>query len=104
MIAHHIDSHDTFWWPLPGHKWRREQLGLAATRALLAVFALSGGAYMTFVGGEVGLEDAVRLVHRLRARWPALERGEADYAAVSVDEETVYAVARRHDRTWRSCW
>ncbi|NCA25895.1 MAG: hypothetical protein EBV37_03200, partial [Actinobacteria bacterium] len=25
MTAHHIDSHDTFWWPSWGKKWRREQ-------------------------------------------------------------------------------
>jgi glycosidase len=95
LITHHIDSHDTFWWPLPGGKWRREQFGIAAARALLAVFALSGGAYMTFIGGEVGLDDDVTRVHRLRSRWPALRTGAADYAAVAVDQVAVYAVVRR---------
>jgi hypothetical protein len=98
QIAHHIDSHDTFWWPLPGQKWRREQYGLAAARALLAVFALSGGAYMTFVGGEVGLEDDLRRVHRLRATLPEIGQGAAAYDAVAVDRDEVYAVARRHER------
>ena len=60
VTAHHIDSHDTFWWPLPGSKWRREQFGLPATTAWMTVFALSGGPYMMFVGGEHGMEDAVR--------------------------------------------
>jgi hypothetical protein len=94
LIAHHIDSHDTFWWPLPGRKWRREQYGVAATRALLAVFALSGGAYMTFVGGEAQIEDDVRRVHLLRATLPEIGRGAASYQAVTVDQETVYAVVR----------
>ena len=95
FIAHHIDSHDTFWWPLPGQKWRREQFGLDATRALLAVFSLSGGAYMTFVGGEKGIEEELRRVHRLRRTLPEVGRGAADYDAVWVDREAVYAVVRR---------
>jgi len=94
LIAHHVDSHDTFWWPLPGHKWRREQYGLAATRALLAIFALSGGAYMTFVGGEEGIEDEVRRVHRLRATLPEVGQGTANYDAVTIDHEAIYAVVR----------
>lgn len=95
QIAHHIDSHDTFWWPLPGQKWRREQFGLEAARALLAVFALSGGAYMTFVGGEVGLEEDLRRVHRLRKELPEVGHGGADYEAVAVDRDEIYAVVRR---------
>ncbi|MQA02101.1 MAG: DUF3459 domain-containing protein [Streptosporangiales bacterium] len=98
VIAHHIDSHDTFWWPLPGEKWRREQYGLDATRALLAVFALGGGAYMTFVGGEAGIEPDVRRVHRLRREHPEIRRGVTDYAAVEVDDRAVYAVVRRSGR------
>jgi Alpha amylase, catalytic domain len=95
LIAHHVDSHDTYWWPLPGEKWRREQHGPAATKALLAVFALSGGTYMTYVGGETGIEDEVRRVHRLRAELPELRHGIADYDAVTVDHDAIYAVVRR---------
>jgi glycosidase len=98
LITHHIDSHDTFWWPLPGGKWRREQFGVAAARALLAVFALSGGAYMTFIGGEAGLDDDLARAHRLRASLPALRTGAADYAAVTVDHTAVYAVVRQDAR------
>jgi hypothetical protein len=94
LIAHHVDSHDTFWWPLPGEKWRREQHGIDATRALCAVFALSGGGYMTFVGGEEGLEPDVRRIHQLRAL-PVIRRGAVDYDAVTVDQDAVYAVVRR---------
>lgn len=95
LIAHHIDSHDTFWWPLPGQKWRREQYGLPATRALLALFALSGGAYMTFVGGEEGIEQDVRKVHDLRKTVPELGTGRAEYSAITTDQEAIYAVVRQ---------
>ncbi|MGH2561110.1 MAG: alpha-amylase family glycosyl hydrolase [Thermomicrobiales bacterium] len=97
-IAHHIDSHDTFWWPLPGHKWRREQYGIEAARALLAIFALSGGAYMTFVGGECALDDEIRRVHHLRQTLPEIGHGSADYDAVTVDHDAIYAVVRRRGR------
>jgi glycosidase len=93
--AHHIDSHDTFWWPLPGHKWRREQYGLAATRALLSVFALCGGAFMSFVGGEQGVEEHLRRVNQLRRDRAEIRDGVADYGAVRVDSPDVFAVARR---------
>lgn len=99
QIAHHIDSHDTFWWPLPGQKWRREQYGLEATRALLATFALSGGAYMTFVGGEQGIEAEVARTHRLRQMLPEIGGGAVDFTAVAVDEEAIYAVVRRATAT-----
>jgi hypothetical protein len=93
--AHHIDSHDTFWWPLPGTKWRREQYGTAATRALLSVFALSGGAFMSFVGGETGIEDHLRRINLLRRHRPEIQHGAADFDAVEVDQRSVFAVVRR---------
>ena len=94
LTAHHLDSHDTFWWPEPGFKWRREQYGEPATAALMAVFALSGGPYMTFVGGEVGIEDAVRAVNSLRLSHPWFARGGSNYDAVGIDRDDVYAVLR----------
>jgi len=94
MTARHIDSHDTFWWPLPGFKWRREQYGLPATRALLATWALIGGVYMTFVGGETDLEPEVRRVTRLRHEVPEIRHGRADYDAVHADDDRIFAVAR----------
>lgn len=97
MTARHIDSHDTFWWPLPGFKWRREQYGLPATRALLATFSLIGGVYMTFVGGEVGVEDDIRRMTRLRATLPEIRLGTPNYDAVRADDDAIFAVAREHD-------
>jgi hypothetical protein len=55
--AHHIDSHDTFWWPQWGKKWRREQYSLTATKALSASFLCLDGPYMMFTGGEEGIEQ-----------------------------------------------
>ncbi|MDQ3654662.1 MAG: alpha-amylase family glycosyl hydrolase, partial [Chloroflexota bacterium] len=94
MTARHIDSHDTFWWPLPGFKWRREQYGLPATRALLAAWTLIGGVYMTFVGGETDLEPEVRRVNRLRHEVPEIRHGPANYDSVRADDDRIFAVAR----------
>lgn len=94
MTAHHIDSHDSFWWPEWGTKWRREQFGQDATRALMTLFCLSGGAYMTFVGGETGMEDDVRRVNRLRVDRPFFADGTSDFTAVRTDSDDVYAVVR----------
>jgi hypothetical protein len=97
LTAHHLDSHDTFWWPHPGQKWRREQYGPEAAGALMTMYALSGGPYMTFVGGEVDIEDQVRAVNRLRATEPVFGSGVSDHRSVEVDADDVYAVLRRSD-------
>ena len=95
LTAHHVDSHDTFWWPLPGRKWRREQFGIEATRAVMWAFALCGGAFMMFVGGEEGIEEDLRRTLQLRRSRAELRDGEADYGAVSVNAGEVFAVVRR---------
>ncbi len=56
QTAHHIDSHDTFWWPQWGKKWRREQYSVAAVKALAATFLSLDGPYMMFTGGEEGVQ------------------------------------------------
>jgi glycosidase len=94
VSAHFIDCHDTIWWRLPGDLWRREQVGLEATRALVAIYGLRGGGYMTVVGGEEGVEDELRLVHALR-RLPEIRDGSVDYEAVSAADDAVYTVLRR---------
>jgi hypothetical protein len=60
----------------------------------MTAFALCGGPYMTFVGGETGMEDAVRAVHRLRREYPAFGTGDADFVAPDVDSDDVFAVLR----------
>jgi glycosidase len=57
--AHHIDSHDTFWWPQWGKKWRREQYPIEAVQALAATFLSLDGPYMMFTGGEEGIEEVL---------------------------------------------
>jgi hypothetical protein len=97
LTARHIDSHDTFWWPLPGFKWRREQYGLPATRALLATWSLIGGVYMTFVGGEIELEEDIRRLTRLRADHPEIRLGSPNYDAIEAGDDRIFAVARVHE-------
>lgn len=97
LTVHHLDSHDSFWWPYPGQKWRREQYGIPATSAWMTLFALSGGPYMTFVGGEVGIEDQVRRVHAIRKASPVFARGVSDPDAVDAGDDRVYAVVRRFE-------
>jgi len=97
ITARHIDSHDTFWWPLPGFKWRREQYGLPATRALLATWSLIGGAYMTFVGGEIGVEAEILRMQRLRDELAEIRVGRAGYDAISAADARIFAVAREHE-------
>ncbi len=104
MTARHIDSHDTFWWPLPGFKWRREQYGLPATRALLAIWSLIGGVYMTFVGGEIGIEPDVRRVNRLRHENPRFA-WEGPTTMQSVRATTGFSRSRGCSRIrLRWCW
>lgn len=66
LTAHHIDSHDTFWWPSWGTKWRREQFDLTTVRLLTVAFGLLPGPYMMFSGGEVGIEDLLPRIADLK--------------------------------------
>jgi glycosidase len=100
LTCHHVDSHDTFWWPEWGEKWRREQFGSGATAAAVAAFALWGGPFMTFVGGEVGIERDLELLAQARRRARALQTGASRADGVIVEDERVFAVVRDdgHDR------
>lgn len=69
LTAHHIDSHDTFWWPAWGAKWRREQFSLSAVRALTAAFTALDGPTMMFTGGEEGIEDVLSAFNGSRRRF-----------------------------------
>jgi alpha amylase-like protein len=100
VTAHHIDSHDTFWWPPPGGKWRREQFGLRAARALMHAFALAGGPYMMFVGGEVGMEEAVMAVNAIRAGRPELAYGSHRFGAPATDRDELFTVTHRAGKAW----
>jgi hypothetical protein len=93
-IVHHIDSHDSIWWRLPGAQWRRERFGRDAAVALLAAFSLVGGGYMTFMGGEDGIEAELRRAHDLRRALPELAGGAVDHAAVTASSDAVLCVLR----------
>lgn len=57
LTAHHIDSHDTFWWPTWGKKWRREQFDIERVKLLTLIFGSLPGPFMMFSGGEIGIEE-----------------------------------------------
>jgi len=93
-IVHHVDSHDSIWWRLPGAQWRRERFGLEATTALIAGLSLAGGGFMTFMGGEEGVEEALRRAHDLRRRLPEIATGTVDYEAAIASSDDVLVVLR----------
>ena len=66
ITAHHIDSHDTFWWPSWGKKWRREQFTLAQVKLLTLVFATLPGPFMMFSGGEIGIEELLPKISKAK--------------------------------------
>ena len=95
MTAHHIDSHDTFWWPSWGAKWRREQFSVAHTQLLTLIFMSLPGPFMMFVGGETGIEDVLKTINTLKLEtrnWHALETHWLSDASMPED---VFGITRR---------
>lgn len=93
--AHHIDSHDTFWWPQWGSKWRREQFGIDAVRALTVTFMALDGPYMMFTGGEQGVERELQLMGGLRQSDPELWTTPAAFVHDADDSGDLFIVRRR---------
>ena len=91
MTAHHIDSHDTFWWPSWGKKWRREQFAADQFRLLTAIFGSLPGPFMMFTGGEDGIEDLLPLLAILKNR-PAWRDGSTTWWS-GVDE-SIFGLTR----------
>ncbi len=96
ITAHHIDSHDTFWWPSWGQKWRREQFSVAHTQLLTLIFMSLPGPYMMFIGGETGIETVLQ-------NFNALKAATRDWASMNIqwltDElipENVFGMIRSH--------
>jgi Alpha amylase, catalytic domain len=95
-IIHHVDSHDSIWWRLPGAQWRRERFGRETTVALLAVFALAmPGGFMTFMGGEEQVEPELRRALRLRRDFPELAAGTCEYLPDAASSDEVLVALRR---------
>jgi hypothetical protein len=87
MTAHHIDSHDTFWWPSWGIKWRREQFGLTMTQVLTCIFGALPGPFMMFIGGEEGIETILPKIAEFK-RSEEYKNGEILWwVADSIPEE-----------------
>jgi hypothetical protein len=95
MTAHHIDSHDTFWWPSWGSKWRREQIALEDVRLLTVMFMSMPGPYMMFVGGEEGIDDVLRGVNTLKQQTPDWATREVVWLTESSIPESVFGILRR---------
>ena len=98
LTAHHVDSHDTFWWPLWGEKWRRQQFGTAPVRALTVAYLLCGGPFMMFTGGEEGIEDVLAAANAAKRKYDVLTRGVTDYTMSIDHDQQAFAVARRLDQ------
>lgn len=97
MTAHHIDSHDTFWWPSWGAKWRREQFGFELFRLLTVIFGALPGPFMMFVGGEDGIEDVLPRLARLKAE-PTWHGGEATWWCQDTVPDSVFGLTRRNQQ------
>ena len=96
MTAHHIDSHDTFWWPSWGTKWRREQFGLQFVRLLTSMFGLLPGPFMMFIGGEEGIEDLLPKIARIKSS-DVWSLGEPHWWLSSYTPEEVFGLTHHHE-------
>jgi glycosidase len=93
MTAHHIDSHDTFWWPSWGKKWRREQFTMDQVRLLTVIFGGLPGPMMMFSGGEIGIEDLLPQLAKLKAG-PVWQHGEVSWWCSADTPESVFGLTR----------
>lgn len=96
MTAHHIDSHDTFWWPSWGSKWRREQFSLDEVKLLSLIFMSLPGPYMMFIGGEEGIEPVLSAFNAIKRRMPNWAELQVTWLTDDSVPESVFAMLR-HD-------
>lgn len=97
LTAHHIDSHDTFWWPSWGKKWRREQFDITKVKLLTITFGSLPGPFMMFSGGEIGIEQLLpKLAKVKRSRiWLT---GETNWWTAATDPDGLFAISRKLDK------
>jgi hypothetical protein len=62
----------------------------------MAIFALRGEPYMTFVGGEEGIEAEVAAVNSARLKYPVLATGQVIHDALDVSDDRAYAALLRN--------
>lgn len=96
--VHHVDSHDAYFGS--GSRYRREVLGIDATRMLFAMTSFIDGGVMTFVGAEMGSEDYYTKVLSIRESIPALKLGTCEYLTVTSENERVFTPLRRNGKEW----
>ena len=96
LTAHHIDSHDTFWWPSWGKKWRREQFDITKVKLLTLIFGSLPGPFMMFSGGEIGIEELLpKLAKAKRSKiWLT---GELTWWTNAAIPDGLYAISRKLD-------
>jgi glycosidase len=93
LTAHHIDSHDTFWWPSWGKKWRREQFTIEQVRLLTVMFGGLPGPMMMFSGGEIGIEDVLPALATLK-RGNVWQHGKVSWWCHDDTPESVFGITR----------
>jgi Alpha amylase, catalytic domain len=93
MTAHHIDSHDTFWWPSWGKKWRREQFTIEQVRVLTVMFGGLPGPMMMFAGGEIGIEDVLPVLAEVK-RGDVWQHGKVSWWCSDDTPESVFGITR----------
>ena len=95
MTAHHIDSHDTFWWPSWGAKWRREQFSVAHTQLLTLIFMSLPGPFMMFIGGELGIEEILKTINAVKRETRDWQTLEIEWLNDPSIPEDVFGITRR---------
>ncbi len=93
LTAHHIDSHDTFWWPSWGKKWRREQFSMEQIRLFTVVFGSLPGPMMMFCGGELGIEDLLPVLARVK-RLDEWRDGVVSWWSDEATPDSVFGLTR----------
>jgi hypothetical protein len=96
LTAHHIDSHDTFWWPSWGKKWRREQFDITKVKLLTLIFGSLPGPFMMFSGGEIGIEELLPKLAKVK-RSKIWVTGELIWWTNSNVPDGIFAILRKLD-------
>ncbi|WP_280771673.1 alpha-amylase family glycosyl hydrolase [Salipaludibacillus daqingensis] len=101
--AHHVDSHDSFWWYPPGKKWRREQFGIPQTLLLSYIYLFIEGPFMMYIGGEEGIENDLKKGIQLKKSHPSLKEGLCDFIGGYSDNPTIFHPVRKTEESYTVC-
>ncbi|SES11676.1 alpha-amylase family glycosyl hydrolase [Salipaludibacillus aurantiacus] len=93
--AHHVDSHDSFWWYPPGKKWRREQFGIEETVLLTYLYLFIEGPFMMYVGGEHGIENELTKGIELKKTHPPFISGTCDFKGGTSSNPNIFLPVRK---------